>query len=142
MSHVQQNYAQRIREQGFRLTPQRQHILDALCEAGGHATATEVYERVQLISPAINRATVYRALSFFCDLRLVVSSEIGGKVVYEIADPTPHHHLVCRCCGGVEPLGDHHFQELAKHLSAEHGFEAEMDHLTISGVCAQCHQGG
>jgi len=141
MSHLEQNYAQRIRELGFRLTPQRQLILDAVCDVGGHATATEIYNRVNLIAPAINRATVYRTLNFFREHRLVVSSEIEGKALYEIANPTPHHHLVCRCCGSVEPLADHHFQDLADHLLAEHGFVAEMDHLTITGVCEHCRNG-
>jgi Fur family ferric uptake transcriptional regulator len=81
---------------------------------------------------------LYWFLNSFSDIRPVVSSEIGGKAAYEIADPNPHHHLVCRLCGQVESLADHHFQELGKHRSDEHGFKAEMDHLTISGVCAHC----
>ncbi len=138
MSHRQQDFDQRIRESGFRLTPQRQLILDAICALGDHATVQEIYERVRTVAPAINRATVYRALGFFCDLRLLVSAEIAGSTVYEIAEPTPHHHLVCRRCGGTQELADRHFDELAEHLLAEHDFAAEIDHMTIPGICADC----
>jgi Fur family ferric uptake transcriptional regulator len=138
MSHQQQNFADRIRRQGYRLTPQRQLILDTVCQAGGHATATEICQKVNQVAPAVNRATVYRTLNFFCQLRLLISSEIAGKTVYEIADPVPHHHLVCRNCGQVSKLADHHFTELVSHLLAEHQFEAELDHLTISGLCVDC----
>ncbi len=138
MSHDKQDYAKRIRELGFRLTPQRQMILDAVCEAGGHATASEIYRRVTESAPAINRATIYRTLNFFCELRLLVTGEIAGKTIYEIAAPVPHHHLACRCCGQVKALSDHHFRELAEHLLAEHDFKAEIDHLTIPGLCAAC----
>jgi Fe2+ or Zn2+ uptake regulation protein len=140
MSHDSHNYASLIRKQGFRLTPQRQLILDTVCEVGGHATAKEIHERIQVIAPAVNRATVYRTLDFFRDLRLIVASDIGGKTVYEIADPIPHHHLVCRRCGRVEALADHHFHELFDHLMSEHNFEAELDHVTIPGICDDCRR--
>ena len=51
-----------IKERGFRLTPQRQMILDVLREAGGHCTPEEVYRLVQTKSSAVNRTTVYRTL--------------------------------------------------------------------------------
>lgn len=140
MSHIQQDFASRIRELGYRVTPQRQLILDAICETGGHATISEVYDRVTAKAPAINRATVYRTVNFLQELQLVVKAEIGGTVVYEIAAPTPHHHLVCRCCGHVQILADHHFAELSEHLLAEHGFTADINHLTIPGTCAGCRE--
>lgn len=141
MSHKEQNFAARIREEGYRFTPQRQLILDALCDMGGHATVEEIYDRVSETAPSINLATVYRTVHFLEELRLVVSAEIKGKTVYEIADPTPHHHLVCHTCGQVRALADHHFDELVEHLAQEHHFRAEIDHLTIGGVCRDCQEG-
>ena len=137
VSHERLNYAARMREQGFRVTPQRQLILDAVCEGGGHTTFEEIYERVRAKTPVINRATVYRALDFFRRLRLVFSAEIEGHTVYEIAGQ-PHHHLLCRRCGGVEDLAGYHFDALAEHLFEAYGFRAELDHLVITGLCAQC----
>ena len=138
MMDQQQEIAQRIRELGFRLTPQRQMILDILSTLDRHATATEIYDRVQAVSPAVNRATVYRTLNFLCEIRVLVAGDITGKTVYEIADPTPHHHLVCTACKHVTVLGDHHFEELAAHLLVEHDFLADIDHLTIHGMCQPC----
>lgn len=138
MSHDTLDYATRIRERGYRLTPQREIILDALCEIGRHATVGELYDRVQEKAPAIDRATIYRAVKFFCDLQLIVSAEIEGTTVYEIAGHTPHHHLVCRTCSSVQAFGDHHFHDLLHHLEDEHGFRAVIDHLTISGFCNDC----
>lgn len=138
MSHKEQNFAERIRQQGYRFTPQRQLILDALCERGGHATVEDIYEAVNATAPAINLATVYRTVRFLEELRLVVSADIQGDTVYEIARPTPHHHLVCRACGQVTVLADHHFGDLVEHLAEEHQFRAELDHLTIRGLCRDC----
>jgi Fur family ferric uptake transcriptional regulator len=138
MSHHQLDYDKRIREQGYRLTPQRQIIMDALCHIGDHATAGEVYEQVHAQTPAIDRATVYRTLHFFHDLRLVVATEMDGDMRYEIAGETPHHHLLCRICGLEQELSDRHLHDLIEHLQREHGFTAEINHLVIPGVCHNC----
>jgi Fe2+ or Zn2+ uptake regulation protein len=77
-------------------------------------------------------------MHLFDELGIVVSAEIDGQTVYEIATATPHHHLVCSNCGHVDTLAHHHFEHLAEHLAAEHNFQADMAHLTISGLCANC----
>lgn len=140
MAHNRLNYRQKIRDLGYRLTPQRELILDTLCAIGGHASVNQIYERVQLQAPAVNRATIYRTLAFFHQLQMVSESQIGGTTVYEIVAEEPHHHLVCRCCGHINVLDDHHFADLTAHLMQEHQFRAEIDHLTILGLCAECQQ--
>ena len=67
MSHYNIDYVQKIRERGYRMTPQRQIVLDTVCEQGGHATARQSYEEVNSRQPAINPATVYRIMDFSCD---------------------------------------------------------------------------
>jgi Fur family ferric uptake transcriptional regulator len=113
-------------------------ILDAICEGNGHTTFDEIFERVQAKAPGINQATLYRTLDFLCELRLVVSAEIEGRAVYEIAGDMPHHHLVCRRCRAVQELADFHFHELRAHLFEEHGFKADIDHIAIAGLCPKC----
>ena len=138
MSHDRLECAAQMREQGFRVTPQRLLLLDAICEGNGHTTFDEIYERVKSKAPGINQATVYRSLDFLCELRLVVSADIEGRTVYEIAGETPHHHLVCRKCGAVQDLADFHFEELQSHLLEEHGFKTNLDHMVVNGLCAEC----
>jgi Fur family ferric uptake transcriptional regulator len=133
-----ENDLSRIRELGYRVTPQRQIILEAVRASEGHVTAVEVYEHVQAKTPALNQATVYRTLDFLCELRLVAKTEINGQSVYEAVDEERHHHLVCRQCRYEEVLADYHLAELSEHLMAEHGFKAELDHLAIPGICASC----
>ena len=140
MSHNQLNYVERVHDQGGRMTPQRQIILDTICAIGRHTTACDIFDRIHAKVPAINRATVYRTLAYFCNLQILVSAEIEGKTVYEIAAPTPHHHLVCRQCGQVTTLDDHYLDQFVQHLVEDHHFQPEINHLTISGLCATCQQ--
>lgn len=140
MSHDRSVCAAHMRERGFRVTPQRMLILDAICEGEEHTSLDEIFERVQAKAPGINQATLYRTLDFLCEIRLVVSAEIDGRTVYEIAGETPHHHLVCRHCGAVQELADYHVHELRTHLLQEHGFQADISHLALTGLCSQCTQ--
>ncbi len=142
MAHERLNYLQQIRQMGYRLTPQRELILDTLWTLDNHATVNQIYERIQTIAPAINRATVYRTLAFFHQLKMVSESEINGTTVYEIIQDRPHHHLICHRCGAVMLLEAHHFEALSQHLFQEHGFKADLDHLTLSGLCSSCLHAG
>ncbi len=143
MTHQSTDLPTLLRARGHRLTPQRQIILDTLCEMGGHVTVAELYERVHGRYPAIDRSTVYRALDFFVGLGLVGAAEIGGATVYEIAgnEDTPgcaHPHLVCRVCGDIDHVPDTAFAAFAARLRADYGFAADLTNLTIPGLCGEC----
>jgi Fe2+ or Zn2+ uptake regulation protein len=138
MSHNTWDYAGLMRERGFRVTPQRQIILDAVCQSGGHTTPEQIYERVHATTPALNRATVYRNLDFLCEMRLVVAVRIGDQTFYEIAGKTPHHHLICRTCGSVERVGHETVKGFFAKIERENDFTVDMDHLGLFGLCADC----
>jgi len=139
MSHTNHDYAALMRRRGFRVTPQRQIILDAICEGGGHTTFDEIFARVQAKSEAVNRATVYRTLTFLTDLRLVTAADVGdGHMVYEIAGDTPHHHLVCLDCRQVSQVSHDTVKALFAKLEREQRFHVETNHLALFGYCHRC----
>src|SRR5215467_5080008 len=98
------DYGALLRQRGFRMTPQREIILEAIGEGHGHTSFEEIFGRVQARTPVMNRATIYRTLEFLRQQQLIYSAEIGGQTVYEIAASQPHHHLVCINCGSTEEL--------------------------------------
>lgn len=138
MTHTNSDYAALIRKQGFRLTPQRHVILDAICELGGHVTPEAIYDQVQTRLPGVNRATVYRNLDFLCAIKLVVAAHIGRNTVYEIASTEPHHHLICQNCDAVLPLSDAQVRSFFSQVQATHHFSVDMNHVTLFGLCADC----
>ena len=140
MSHHRWDYAALIREQGFRVTPQRELIMDAICEGEGHTTPDEIYGRVRAKTPHVNRATVYRNLDFLCEMRLIVAVQIGGHMYYEIAGDTPHHHLVCRNCNKVERISHDTVKALFDKVEREQRFMVDMDHLALFGLCHKCRR--
>jgi Fur family ferric uptake transcriptional regulator len=131
-----------IRQRGFRMTPQRQLIMDAVMTGKGHSTPDQIYNRVVKKAPALNRATVYRTLDFLAEQHLITSTDIGiGSKVYEMAAPLPHHHLVCERCGKVEQVNHELMSAAFKQIEAKHGFKVTTDHLALFGLCRRCQTG-
>lgn len=132
------DFAQHLHAQGYRLTPQRQVILDAVRQAGRHLTPDEVYDAVHRRHPAISRATIYRTLDFLCEMRLVAALHWGGQTFYEIAGDEPHHHLICRTCGSIEQVEHAALSDFIATIEQQHHFTIDMDHVALFGLCRHC----
>ena len=127
-----------LKAKGYRLTPQRRVILDILHGEGAHLTADAIYEQVKGKVAGVNRSTVYRTLELLESLGLTVKAEIGGSHVYHHAEEGHHHHLKCRACGKVIELPEEALDSLAKALRDKQGFEADLHHHVITGLCRDC----
>lgn len=139
MSHNTWDYVSFLRERGYRMTPQRQIIMDAICEGGGHTALPQILERVQQKAPAINQATVYRSLHFLLNMGLIVKAEITpGETVYEIAGRSPHHHLLCRACHHEVEIDAQPLAALQAEIQQRYGFLIDASHLLLTGLCAHC----
>ncbi|MCZ7662456.1 MAG: transcriptional repressor [Thermoleophilia bacterium] len=127
-----------LRELGYRLTPQRTLVWDALREAGGHLGAEEICALVQSRFPNVNISTVYRTLELLVELQLVRETLLGpDRRYYEIEEDEPHHHLVCDRCGAVQHVHDEDLGGLRAALEQRQGFRVRE--LTTFGLCAACN---
>lgn len=128
--------AELLRDRGLRVTQQRELVLDAVRRLG-HATAEQVHAAVVEAAPAVNITTVYRTLELFEELGLVTHVHLNhGPPTYH--DTTRHVHLVCRNCHQVEDLEQDELAPLAARLKAERGFQMDIAHVAIFGLCAGC----
>ena len=141
MAQPAADFAARLHSQGYRLTLQRQLILEVIRQASDHVTPEHVYQRVHLLNPAISHATIYRTLDFLCEMRLIHGLYWGGQMYYEISDDQPHHHLVCRVCGAMEECEHDLLQNLFEAVEKRHRFTIDMDHVAFFGLCRKCRAG-
>ncbi len=117
-------------------------ILSAVRHANGHVTASEILDRVKRTYPYIDVSTVYRTLGVLKAMRVVSETDMGGvEATYEWIDDVRHHHLICRNCEGLTQLDHELVKRLDEEIMAEFGFQSEMDHLAIFGLCNQCRTG-
>ena len=141
MAHQPADFAAHLHALGYRLTPQRQLILEVVRQADDHVTPEDVYRSVHRQNTAISRATIYRTLDFLCEMRLIHALYWGGQMYYEIADDQPHHHLVCRACGGVVECEHDLLQILFEAVEKKYHFTIDMDHVALFGLCRKCRAG-
>lgn len=129
--------AARLREQGLRLTPQRELILAAVEELG-HATPDEVLAHVRNQVRSVNASTVYRTLEVLEDLGLVRHTHLSDRApTYHSTREHEHVHVVCRRCHAVRSYDPEVVQPLVAAL-AEDGFTVDVGHLAVFGLCADC----
>ena len=100
MSSFYDGYKKKLKEAGYKLTPQRLAILTAIEEnKGKHLNTEEIYDLVKQRNPEMGLATVYRTLQLLEELEVVSSLNLeDGCIRYELYNDEGHHnhhHLIC-----------------------------------------------
>ena len=130
---------QTLKESGHRPTPQRLMILSAVRHSSGHVAAADILDQVKASYPYIDMSTVYRTLDMLKQMRLISETHMGGdQHSYEWIEHDRHHHLVCLECDGVIQLDDRFVGALGSEILESYGFEADIDHLALFGMCREC----
>ncbi len=127
-----------LRSRGYRLTPQRQLVLEAV-DAIEHGTPEEICAQVRRTAPSVNISTVYRTLELLEELGLVTHAHLGhGAPTYHAVTDEGHLHLVCRGCGEVTGVPVSVADDLVERLARDHGFDTDVRHFAIHGRCGGC----
>jgi Fur family ferric uptake transcriptional regulator len=120
------------------LTAQRQLVLEAVY-ALGHATPDQVHCEVAKTAAGVNITTVYRTLELLEELGLITHAHLShGSPTYHGVTENQHVHLVCRDCGEVAEAPSQMLTPLATTLQRERGFQVDVGHVALFGLCAHC----
>jgi len=126
---------QMLRERGFRMTPQRLAILQALHD-GGHLSPAQIFERVH--QTGMTEATVYRTLEFLArNGILLVANRGNGHLAYELSGEA-HHHIICRTCGAQMEVDPALLAPAISQIESKTGYRLNAGHLTFFGLCPKC----
>ena len=130
---------QKIKQQGYRMTRQREIVLDELTKARGrHPKADEIYQMVRKRMPHISFGTVYRNLRLLRELGLVRELCFGKSFSRFEASIDNHQHFTCRSCGKVMDIDE----PLAVTTSGVYVDGKAMDvdeyRLEFYGLCEDC----
>jgi Fe2+ or Zn2+ uptake regulation protein len=135
-----QRLMQQLHAAGHRVTPQRLVILESVAHSRDHTSAHEIFTEARRRLPGLNQATVYRTLRML-QAGGLVDLHTGGRqaLCFSLHDPQhPHAHLVCRSCGRELELDAELLVPLANSIHRRTGFQLEMSHLTLTGLCPRC----
>lgn len=130
-------HAQTLRQRGYRMTPQRFAILEALHQ-DGHLSPPQIYARVA--QTGMTEATVYRTLDFLrANGILAAAYSRDGHLTYSLV-VEGHHHLICRLCGQETEVEQAALEEALAHIEAQTGYRLRGGHLTLVGLCPACQR--
>jgi len=128
-----------LKQRGYRITPQRELIIQVVAHSPSHITAEEVAEQLRVHTSAINIATIYRTLDLLWQEGFACRNDLSeGKIVYATFQHGPHIHLVCRKCNKVIDADIEILNSLGKDLERKYNFQSNLDHFSIFGVCSDC----
>lgn len=138
MSAVSAGWQTQLREHGYRVTPQRQLVLQAV-EVLRHGTPEEILAEVQKTASGVNISTIYRTLEVLEEVGLVTHAHIGhGAPTYHAVDDDPHIHLVCDTCGDVTSVPAGVANPFVDGLYLDYGFRTDIAHVAVHGRCQAC----
>ncbi len=134
-----QTFIDTLRSRGYRITPQREMIIEAIAHQADHINADEIYSRVQARTRSVNIATIYRTIELLVEQGLVSRFDLGeGRVLYAPNQHGPHIHLVCRQCGQVTDAEPKLLSGLDRRIKTDYQFAADLQHISLVGLCKTC----
>ena len=127
-----------LRGRGLRMTPQRRAIVSEVMRTPGHISPTVIARKVQGEMPGVNASTVYRTLTLLEEVGVLSHSHLETGAEYHRAEEAEHVHLTCARCGRDDTLSLGEARRLQQLIRAHHGFEADLTHFAITGLCVDC----
>jgi Fe2+ or Zn2+ uptake regulation protein len=131
----------RLKEKGYRLTPQRLAIIHAFMESMTPLSVNEVWQRVQSSYTDISLDTIYRNLATLVKLDLLHSiasvGKAGARFEFEWGHHH-HHHIVCVRCGAVLCLDYCPIDPAFVSMVKQQGFDLVRHDIELFGLCQAC----
>jgi Fe2+ or Zn2+ uptake regulation protein len=130
----------RLKEKGYKMTPQRRAVIQALSECGQFTDASSILDYVRKANPDVGLDTVYRNLRLLISIGVVnqINNPGNDRTIYELNTKPHHHHAVCLLCGKIECIdycpGD--FEKMKSVIKT--GFKVVDHSFELFGYCKDC----
>ena len=133
-------FADRCRQGGLAVTPQRLAIIEALLDATDHPRAETIFAAVRKLHPHISLATVHRTLETLCQIgeaRKVTMLHDSARYDGNLA---PHHHVVCVRCRRIRDVEISGLERVIDSNAELKGFRPLGWSLEIQALCDSCRK--
>ena len=128
--------------ESFRMTPQRQAVLDAVRASEDHPRASEIYERVRRVLPGIAFGTVYNALNALAEQGVIRQLTFGDAASRFDGRVDRHDHALCTRCGNLADVDVPPPAHAVRQAALRTGFAIHAHHTQLLGLCSSCRAEG
>lgn len=95
---------QKLRQEGFKLTPQRLAVIKHMIGNNKHPSALAIHKDLKRRYPSLSFSTVYNTLNMLERINEVQSlNVIDGHLNYD-PDMSTHGHFLCTKCGSIHDI--------------------------------------
>ncbi|MEM1293115.1 MAG: transcriptional repressor [Cyanobacteria bacterium P01_H01_bin.162] len=134
-----------LNERGWRLTPQREIILETFqnLPKGEHLSAEDLRDVLKDEGEQVSLSTIYRNLKLMARMGILRELELAeGQKRYEINQPSPHHHhhLICVRCNKTIEFKNDSVLKAGARTAKKSGYQLLDCQLTIHAVCPACQR--
>lgn len=133
------NIAELLRSNGYKVTPQRLAVYDAIDHNMTHPNAESIYQQLQPQYPSMSLATVYKTMEIFAKIGVVKILQCGEDAHRYDYNTSQHAHIRCVKCNRVIDV-DVDESQLKKQAEAQTGFSVSGMSLSFLGVCKDCQE--
>ncbi len=141
-SHARfQQLVAKLKERGYRATPQRIALLKIIAASAGHPSATQIYEQMRRHFPTTTLATVYKTLTLLKGMGEVLELEFSGaENRYDGNKPYPHLHLLCINCRQIIDREIDLMSHVPAQVARATGYQIVGQRFDLYGVCPECQR--
>ena len=129
-----------LRSKGFKATPQRLAIYDALSHTTAHPNADMLYRELVPHYPTMSLATVYKTLDILCTVGLAQELNVGEESFRYDANVESHPHVRCLSCGRVDDVPVLNDTSLLSQAAVSTGYEITGRQIYLYGICPACSE--
>jgi Fur family peroxide stress response transcriptional regulator len=126
-----------LRDEGFRITPQRIAIVDYLLKTEDHPSADLIHKVVRKRYPMVSLSTIYKTLDLLKEKKLVNEIEVEGETRFD-AHTDEHVNLVCMKCGRIDDLDEESLREIQVKAAKKSKYLILKSNFELHGYCSSC----
>ena len=126
-----------LRDEGFRITPQRTAIVDYLLKTEEHPSAERIHKIIQKKYPMVSLSTVYKTLDLLKEKKLVNEIDVEGEARFD-AHTDEHINLVCINCGKIEDIDENSLKEIQNRAARKSKYLILKGSFELFGYCNIC----
>ncbi len=136
MQHLEELVSS-LREEGFRITPQRIAIVDYLLKTVDHPSADSIHKVIQKKYPMVSLSTVYKTLELLKEKRLINEIEVDGEARFD-AHTDEHINLVCMNCGKIDDVDEDLLKDIQIRAARKSKYLVLKSSFELFGYCSNC----
>lgn len=126
-----------LRDEGFRITPQRIAIVEYVMSTVEHPSAEQIYHIIKKDYPMVSLSTVYKTLDLLRKKRLVNEIDVNGQSRFD-PNTDVHINLVCIGCGKIDDVDDDSIKEIQSKAAKKSRYLIVRSNFDLYGYCSGC----